>query len=361
MMLRTKTKISIILPVHNATKTIMPCLDAILAQINDLPHAQIIVVDNGKNGNLKQKLAHLSVIVLEKTAMSSAAYARNEGAKYQFADILVFVDSDVVLEKNCIQRLIEPIINQDCHATIGNYSTNVEQLNFAQKYKQLYIHNVYKRQKKVLKNYFWTAISAIDANIFHSVGGFDTSFPGASGEDHELGIRLTAKDYVVHRIDKAFGLHLHEYTIPKIIANDLKKGIGVLKNAFDKKVALTDHSHVSKLDILAVFGACLAPLLVIISIVLNSIVLVGMAIAVLVLWAFCKSPLLQLFRQSQGLVFMFRTLPLMLVLEWVRAICVIYGIVGKVLYSIRPTNAEKEIVTKPFPQIQEQKVLTKSE
>ena len=183
--------IRIVIPAFKALDTIKKCIDAVLDAITFHKSWEILIVDNGQNPSLEMLLKDYPVTILKRDENQSAAYARNEGVKGFFNGIIVFIDSDVICEKDSIKNLIKPLQAKLCNATIGNYSKNIKGLSFSQKYKQLYINHIYSREGSKIKNDFWTAICAVDAKVFNELNGFNTNFKGANGEDQEFGIRLT--------------------------------------------------------------------------------------------------------------------------------------------------------------------------
>jgi GT2 family glycosyltransferase len=159
---------------------------------SDLPcRHEVVVVDDGANGDLAAILAGLPVRVMATGGLGSAAAARNCGAAGFAGAFLVFVDADVVVRPDCLRRLLQPLMDGRAEATVGNYASHGRGLGFAARYKQLYIAHVYGRRTGYLRNDFWTAACAVRNVTFRSLGGFDAAFRGACGEDAELGCRLT--------------------------------------------------------------------------------------------------------------------------------------------------------------------------
>jgi glycosyltransferase involved in cell wall biosynthesis len=314
--------IRIVIPTFKALGTIQKCIDAVLDAITFHKSWEIIIVDNGQNPNLAETLKDYPVTVLKRNENQSAAYARNEGAKGFLNGILVFIDSDVICEKDCIENLIKPIQNKLCDASIGNYSKNLEGLSFSQKYKQLYINHIYSREVSKIKNDFWTAICAIDAKVFNKLNGFNTNFKGANGEDQELGIRLTKNGYTVLCVKNANGQHLNPYGVVKIIRNDFKKGVTAVRNSLENKVPFSDNRHSKMIDILAVFFAVTTALFL--SLSLNSDLLF-IPIAMFLLWLLCRISLSITFFKSGGAIFFIRSLLLMFCLDLIRFTCVMIG------------------------------------
>lgn len=295
---KTSEPIRIVVPVYNADKTIEKCIESIYRAAGNMEHWELIVVDNGMNDNLEKLLHKYPVQIIRDHKVASAAYARNVGAALFSHGILVFIDSDVIVEARCLNRLVKPIMDKTEVATIGNYSTDVEGLNFAQRYKQLYIHHIYSNNDTLIKNDFWTAISAIDATVFHQLNGFNCSFLGANGEDQEFGIRLTQNDYSVASIPNANGKHINPYTIKKLIRNDFKKGVKAMSNCLENQVPLKDNRHAKLRSIYAVFFAFSFAFSIIIS-GFNLTILWG-SLLLFAIWFMLRLNLVMVYLESQS-------------------------------------------------------------
>jgi len=313
----------IVIPAFRTGETIRNCIHAILEAMTFHTSWEIIVVDNGQNPNLELLLKDFNVKILQRDEIHSAAYARNEGTKNFLTGILVFIDSDVVCEKDCIRNLIKPLQENLCDATIGNYSKNIKGLSFSKKYKQIYINHIYSRDGSHIKNDFWTAICCVDAIVFHKLGGFNTNFKGANGEDQEFGIRLTQKGFTVLSVKNANGQHLNPYGVLNIMKNDLKKGLTAVHNSLENNVPLSDNRHSKMRDILAVFFSIITIVFLLFS-TINEHLLFGSLLA-LVMWHLCRISLCRTFFQIGGLIFFTKSLILMFCLDLIRFTCVVIG------------------------------------
>jgi glycosyltransferase involved in cell wall biosynthesis len=319
------TNIRIVIPAYNADATIKDCLHSVINSIQQFNDYEIIIVDNGLNSNLDSLTKNSSVKVIKATEKQSAAYARNIGTK-EFSDgIIIFIDSDVVIEKECIPNLISPIIEGTASATIGNYSTNIENLNFAQKYKQLYINYIYSKTNTKIKNDFWTAISAIKAKTFHNLNGFDTSFKGANGEDQEFGIRLTKNNYSVYTTP-AFGKHLNPYTIKKLILNDFRKGITAMGNSFNNNVSVLDNRHVNKYSIYAVVTSFMLVATIPFIYIYN---FYYVPVILFFVWFTLRYSLLKIYIKERNIIFKLKSIFLAFILDLVRATAVFVAYIKK--------------------------------
>jgi glycosyltransferase involved in cell wall biosynthesis len=242
--------VRVVIPAFRSTYMIR---DVVAAALRSQGHfnLQIVVVDDGDNGNLQQLLSGMAVTIVCTGGSGSAAIARNHGTQGFEGEHLVFIDADVLIDQSCIEILIEPLRNGRADATVGNYSQNVSGLPFAARYKQLYISKIYQRRAGYLLNEFWTAIGAIDARIFRGLKGFDSSFTGAGGEDTELGRRLTQNGFRTLAVPEALGDHRHSLSLPQLLRNDWRKGMLAMGNYYESEGSLSHNRHATRRDMLA--------------------------------------------------------------------------------------------------------------
>ena len=116
-------KVSVIIPVYNEERVIVNCLKSLAKQI--YKPLEIIIVDDGSVDNAIKKISNLksqiSNLKLYKQNHLGPGPARNLGAKYSKGEILVFVDADMMFDKDFIKDLIKPILNNE---TFGTFSKN---------------------------------------------------------------------------------------------------------------------------------------------------------------------------------------------------------------------------------------------
>ncbi|MEM9251472.1 MAG: glycosyltransferase family A protein, partial [Planctomycetota bacterium] len=119
-----KLRISAVIPVHNSAATLERCL-AGLAGSTRSPD-EVIIVDDASTDASPQiaRTAGSAPLRLGPTPRGPA-FARNAAAAQAKGDVLVFIDSDVVIQPDTIDRLVAPI-EQDATlaATFGSYDDN---------------------------------------------------------------------------------------------------------------------------------------------------------------------------------------------------------------------------------------------
>jgi glycosyltransferase involved in cell wall biosynthesis len=329
----------IVIPAYRAASTLPRCLEAISrACAHRKEPVELVVVDDGDNGDIASIVAPFGARLVQLGPSGSAAVARNRGAMGAAPDdIVVFVDADVEVEPNAFDKLVRPIRRGSAVATIGNYSSNTRGLTFMQSYKQLYIWRVYSRRAGHVRNLFWSALCAIDAETFRDAGGFEPAFKGACDEDTDLGFRLTRAGKQVVAVPDAAGVNLKPYTLRTLVANDLHKGTSTIQVACRNRVSMSENRHASGADMLAVFLACatLALPLVLAALGRAPLTIAAAPLASTGVYASSRFDLLWAFSQQRGLSFALRAIPLMFVLDLVRGACVVLALATLSYGSVR--------------------------
>ena len=88
-------KISVIIPAYQSDKVIPLCLQAI-RESSEPPHEIIVVDDHSTDGTALIGLRYGAQVLQTETHAGPAA-ARNVGARKASGDVLLFIDSDVVI------------------------------------------------------------------------------------------------------------------------------------------------------------------------------------------------------------------------------------------------------------------------
>ncbi|MBV8591332.1 MAG: glycosyltransferase, partial [Acetobacteraceae bacterium] len=285
--------------------------------------------DDGANGDVGAILLGLPVRVVMTGVSGSAAVARNAGAAGFAGTFLVFVDSDVLVEPDCIQQLVQPLAEGRAEATVGSYSSDVRGLSFAMRYKQLYVARIYSRRAGYVRNDFWTAACAINGSVFAALGGFDASFRGACGEDAELGCRLSRAGGRILAVPEAIGHHRHPLSLIGLFANDWRKGLVAIANYSRSGGPISDNRHATVRDMVSVlFATILAALLLASAFVASGMVAAGAVAtpvaAVFGLYTLARADIVAVFL-SEGLSFAAAAFLVMVALDWLRLACVTVG------------------------------------
>ncbi len=108
--------VSIIIAVFNEEKNISACISSLLAQTYQ--EVEIILVNDGSTDKTLE-LAKKFPIKLISQKHQGLGLSRNNGSKLSKGEILVFLDGDMMFEKNFLQDLVNPIINSKFKGTFS--------------------------------------------------------------------------------------------------------------------------------------------------------------------------------------------------------------------------------------------------
>jgi glycosyltransferase involved in cell wall biosynthesis len=206
-------KFSIIIPVYNAEATLRQCLDAVFAQ--ELKDFEVIAVDNGSIDASASIIKDYPCKPIFLNENKGAACARNIGAEYAQGEILVFVDSDIVVRKG-ILATIEKSFREDSDivAATGILAKECAYKDFFSTYKNLYMHYIYRKCNRYV-NFIYSSIAAILKSNFLK---FNEELK--MGEDTELGQRYAREGKRIFLNTALEVSHLKKYNLITLIKND---------------------------------------------------------------------------------------------------------------------------------------------
>ena len=214
-------KISVIIPVYNDAEHLKICLDAFSG--SSRKPDEIIVVDDAStdgSGKLAEQVPGVKVIISEGTPRGPA-HGRNRGAEKASGDLLLFLDSDVRIHANTLEKVEESFASQpQISAIFGSYDDSPLHTSLVSRFKNLLHHFVHQTGKQEAST-FWSGCGAVRKDVFSEMGGFDEDFLIPSIEDIELGARLTEKGYQIRLIRDVLVTHLKKWTFWGWIKTDI--------------------------------------------------------------------------------------------------------------------------------------------
>ncbi|MFH1240352.1 MAG: glycosyltransferase [Candidatus Diapherotrites archaeon] len=207
---------SVIIPVFNGEQTIKPCIESLINQTFGESY-EIIVVDDGSTDETKDVVKSFdSKITYLFQKNKGPAIARNAGAKNAKFEILVFIDADCIAEKNWLNEMVRPFKNKEIVGVQGRYKTM--QKSLTARFVQIEIEERYEKMKKHENiDFIGSYSAAYRKEIFIGTGGFDESFPIASGEDPELAYKLAKKGEKLVFNENAVVYHKHPESLLKYL------------------------------------------------------------------------------------------------------------------------------------------------
>jgi len=185
-------EISIIIPLYNCARTIEAVLKAVYD--NDDVSKEVIVIDDLSTDNTLELVEKYPCTVIHLTEKSGPSIARNRGAMEAKSDILMFVDSDAVIEKGVLRKILNRFKENPLNACVSGVFEKVKNHStFFAKYRDLQLHYWHQSSSGSASVFILTA-GAIRKEIFFEIGAFDKKFGEAAEiEDFEIGHRISEK------------------------------------------------------------------------------------------------------------------------------------------------------------------------
>ena len=193
--------VSVVVPVYNAAGSLPHCLGALLAQTYPSERYEIIIVDDGST-DASAVVAHScldnweGVTQVIQKPNAGPASARNRGIEAASGDIVAFIDSDCVAEREWLMRLTDVFrASDDAVAGVGGPIINHSPPGWVSSYLQA--ANFYRhRMRRGVVDYLVTGNVAFRRSALLAVGGFAVD-EGVWGEDADLSFRLRQLGYVL--------------------------------------------------------------------------------------------------------------------------------------------------------------------
>lgn len=207
------------MPIRPPVRPAWPALAA-LARL-DPPPAGIVLVLDGPADDLPPEAVPPGAQVVTLPVRSGPSRARNQGARQAGADILLFVDSDVVVPPDTVARVQRELaVRPHVAAVFGSYDEDPADPGFFSQYRNLLHHYVHQQSAGDTQT-FWAGLGAVRRTAFEAVGGFDERYRRPSIEDIELGGRLHAAGHAICLVRDLQGRHLKRWTWRRMLRTDL--------------------------------------------------------------------------------------------------------------------------------------------
>jgi glycosyltransferase involved in cell wall biosynthesis len=216
--------LSIIIPVYNAAGTLNDCYNSI--KESGYINYEIIMVDDASTDNSLNLTEDFDCKIIKLEKNRGANFARNTGAESAKGEILVFMDSDVMLRENTLQNIVRSMKNKKVGSVVGIYAWEYRNENFISQYKNLWIRYSYLKSSPQI-DWVFGAISAIRKELFFEIGGFNYNLIARDGNDDiELGKRFAEMGCYIFLNTKVEVFHLKKFTLVSLLKNEFYRSLG---------------------------------------------------------------------------------------------------------------------------------------
>jgi len=216
---------SVVIPTYNRLPILQKCLRALEQQRLEAPISayEVVLVDDGSTDAtvswLRENADAFPHVRLVLQDHGGPAEGRNRGVDQARGDVIVFIDSDLVVTDGFLlahARRLEQSWQERGDRLCFTYGAVINTANFEDPTSEPH------KLRDLSWAYFATGNVAIDRQVLERSGLFDTRFRLYGWEDLELGERLRRMGVVLVRCPEAVGYHWHPPLsldqVPRLIA-----------------------------------------------------------------------------------------------------------------------------------------------
>ncbi len=213
--------ISIIMPVYNGASFIEQALRGI--RNSSFQDYELIIIDDCSTDStsdiIKKYKPHIHI---RNDKNQGPFVSRNIGVEHARGKIIVFTDADIEFKKDTLQKICYSMVNGDTLCLIGLYTLATLHKNIATVYKNSWIRYSYLTSPDNA-SWFFTAIGAVDRDVWDRHEGFHSSFNNDQGGDLAFGKRLVNNGISI-KLDKTLEVkHLKKFSLVSLLRNDFRR------------------------------------------------------------------------------------------------------------------------------------------
>ena len=215
-------KLSVIVPAHVLDANLAACLQALERAAERSRFEVVLVLDGVAPSRAfldRFELPELQVVPLAQN--HGPAYARNAGAQQAYGTLLFFVDADVEVHPDTVEKVLAHFAQPGAaDALIGSYDDQPTHPGTVARFRNLLHHYTHQQAAEEAQT-FWGACGAVRREAFEAVGGFSTVYRHPSIEDIELGYRLVAAGYRIRLQKDWWVTHRKAWTLANMVRTDI--------------------------------------------------------------------------------------------------------------------------------------------
>ena len=320
-----KYSLSIIIPFYNSVKTIDRCLSSVFK--SNFKNYEVIAVSDNSNDGSKEIAKKYSCKLINLKKNFGAATARNIGAKKAKGDILVFLDSDVIIKRNALGIINKIFRDKKVNLIQGIYSHKPNYKKFTTQYLQSQIcYYLFSEDKKFTES-LCSCFVSIRRKVFLEVNGFDQIFKSSNSEDEDLGYRLIERGYVIPIDRRLSVIHDIDIGLFDFTKRSLKMHFGEIKLYLRKKKIIKKINQGNNISIILGIGLIFwISFLPIVNIFFNIPKFNEILIMLNLGFLFLSFNFLKFIFENKGLMNSIMSIPLIYLDRFLMMICSIIGI-----------------------------------
>jgi len=175
-------KISVVIPVYNDRESLELCLQALKKQTLQQNQFEVIVVNNGLVGSIRQGKEWGSNVTCCHEPMPGSYAARNRGASVARGSVLAFTDADCIPDPRWLEHAMNCFSQTGCDMIGGEIDLFKRDhgSSLAYIYEK---HHLFKQKTNVEQGVSVTANFFIKREAFEEAGGFNASIKSMGDMD----------------------------------------------------------------------------------------------------------------------------------------------------------------------------------
>jgi glycosyltransferase involved in cell wall biosynthesis len=226
-------------------------LEALLGSTR--PPCEIVVVDDASQDSSVEIAVAMGVRVIRSCPQKGVSSARNLGASQTCSPILVFVDCDIVIHSNGLERIANFLSeNSEYSAVFGSYDSEPAVRTSVSQYRNL-LHHFTHQEAQPNAETFWGGIGAVRRQPFNSIGGFRSEKDGL--EDVDFGLRLTDAGHRIALDRQLLGTHHKHWSLFEMIRTDIFKRAKIWASVVLERRQFTNSLNTSTINKIGVLSA----------------------------------------------------------------------------------------------------------
>jgi len=238
--------VSVVVPVRNAAHTLGKVLAALRA--SELPRASyevIVVDDSSSDGSAAIAARHADTVIRLNGRVCGPAYARNRGAELARAEVVFFLDPDVVVPSDALPRMLATLATHpSLDAVSASQGESAGAPNFASQYWNLLLRFGEQRHARPFGSFTGGCV-AVRRTAFLSAGMYDEwRFGTASLESLEFGQRLHGTGHNTLRDPALEVTRLTQWTVASICREVWQRSVLLARSLGFQRTRVDEPSEV---------------------------------------------------------------------------------------------------------------------
>lgn len=207
--------VSVIVPAYNSQNTIEKCLEAV--RQSTYQNYELIVIDDGSIDATRSIARRYADKVIELHGNFQRSHARNSGIKAAKGEIIINIDSDIVIKPDTLIRIVNYFSkDQQIDALNGILSKEHPNPDFFSQYKNLYMNYIFSKLPEKV-NFLYGSIHAIRRQAAQP---YDVDIKIA--DDTALGQQLVCSGKRIAFLKNLEVIHFKKYDLFSFIKNDFQ-------------------------------------------------------------------------------------------------------------------------------------------